>query len=394
MRTSPWALFIGACLAATSGRTPAPRVIEVSTAQELTAALRSPLDHVTIQLAPGSYSLTGTPAPDDALGRRADSAIMPVTAGLVVSGRHVRLTGPVNGEAVIVTDADYKIYFKDCIECELERLIVSGSPADSLQDANDTAILATRSSVRIANCSMRDNLPHYLADDSQAGGDGICGREGADLQIEFNEITCNWGIVLQDDARAVVTNNLVQGQGPLAKPRGGAMLIMGDASATVERNHFRNFKKGLSIEGRPTIVCRANVIEEVTGDGITATGYGVGRMRIEENAIYRCGAAGIAVRADGDQKASRNLVVESGRVSPRPSAVWVFGARSDAALRKNTLYDNVVLDDALDRDAPREMFWRARRPWTRTYRNNPVGVDGRHKFYESAFLTRYGRWAD
>jgi hypothetical protein len=52
------------------------------------------------------------------------------------------------------------------------------------------------------------------------------------------------------------------------------------------------------------------------------------------------------------------------------------------------------LSDALNRDVPREIFWRARRPWTRTYRNTPVGVDGRHKFYESAFLTRYGRWAD
>jgi len=211
--------------------------------------------------------------------------------------------------------------------------------------------------------------------------------------IEFNEIVGNaWGIVLYDHSRSFISNNRVEGTGAM-RAGGSAVLVTCKAEATVERNHFRAFTNGIEISGA-SVACKNNIIEDVYGDGVAANSQGLGRVSIEQNVIYRCGAAGMTVRADGDQKASRNIIAETGRVSPRASTIHVLGARADAAIRKNTLYDNTVLDPALDRDVPREIFWRARKKWTRTYRNTPVGVDGRHKFYESAFLTRYGRWAD
>ena len=164
--------------------------------------------------------------------------------------------------------------------------------------------------------------------------------------------------------------------------------------ASVKSNHVEGFVTGLKAQGHVELSCQANVIENMLSDGIVAADENIGRVRLEDNVIFRCGRAGVAIRANGDQLATRNIVAECGSVQPRESAVYALGAKSDAAVRKNTLYRNTVTDPKLDRDVSREAFWRARRPWTRTYRNTAVGVDGRHKFYESAFLTRYGRWAD
>jgi nitrous oxidase accessory protein NosD len=393
MRSFAWAFVLVVSLLLTSGRQPTRRVVDVSTAQQLMDALRAPVENVIVQLAPGTYTLTTT-SQRETIGSCGETGeITTVTVALRVTGERVRIVGPEEGEAVVRADATYPVYFDQCSDCELERVTIAGDVADNKMYGG-ASVAANQSSVRIANCSMRDDGP---ALQSEAGPlkwvKGIYGRN-AELEIEFNEITGHaCGIVLFDHARATIRNNRITGMGA-SKNNGGGVLVMCDSDAVIEKNHVSGFTRGVQIAMRGSAVCRNNIVEDVYWHGIDALNHDIGRLSIEQNVFYRCGAAGIAVRADGDQRANRNMVVETGLISPRPSAILVVGAHADAAVRKNTLYDNTVLDESLDHDVPREMFWRTRKKWTRTYRNTPVGVEGRHKFHESAFLTRYGRWMD
>jgi hypothetical protein len=128
------------------------------------------------------------------------------------------------------------------------------------------------------------------------------------------------------------------------------------------------------------------------GAAIMANGPETSRLIVERNVIYRS-RGGIFVAWGGNEQptgyASSNILVEIGIAGGPPDPPVSVGTAFET--RNNTCFDN---KDDSTKGTSREMFWRARRPWTRTYRNTPVGVDGRHKFYESAFLTRYGRWAD
>src|SRR4051812_42247797 len=95
MRSLAWALLIGAALVATSGRQPSQRVINVTNADELIRALGTPLEDVTIEMAPGRYVLPGRNevlglGPCNPAGYVSNDR---VSVGVIVSGRRVRLVG-------------------------------------------------------------------------------------------------------------------------------------------------------------------------------------------------------------------------------------------------------------------------------------------------------------
>jgi hypothetical protein len=402
MRSLFWVLLVGATLAATSERHSSQRVINVANADELIRALRGPLEDVTIQIAPGRYVLPGM---NERFGLGPCNGYVTnesVLVGLMVSGRRVRLAGSGVETTLIVSDAYFRICFMDCADCEIEHVAITGQNVDRTM----AGIIATGSQVRIANCVLKDN-----ATSSSRPASGVVGWKDADLTIEFNEISRNFfGIGLRENTHAVIRNNLIEGFGKSDRIGNEAINLMCDATATLEQNHLRGLTGGIYLGDTSSLILKENIIEDVYYAGISMAGAyftspwpdknipdpggKLGRVRIEKNVIYSCGNAGIAVRANGDQTAIRNIIVATGGIKAPPSAIIAYGADAEAAVRKNTLYDNTVTDPKLDRDVSREAFWRARRPWTRTYRNTPVGVDGRHKFYESAFLTRYGRWAD
>jgi hypothetical protein len=384
MRWIAWALLLGACLVAKPSRAPETRVIEVSTAQQLMEALREPLKNVTIRLAPNTYA----PVPRETPSRfRSGDHVANLSVGVIVSGNGVRIEGPENGQATIAADANYQLFFKNCMECELERVKTSDSGLHEKQYSG--AILAENSSVCIANCSIGGASS---ATHSTIGA--IYGRANTELNIESNEIAGHTtAIAIENRGTAIVSGNLLVGRALTYTDGGSGLRVGAGIDAVVERNHMSGFDTGIELRENSSLHCRNNIIENCHDIGIMSDSGWNGRLRIEQNVIYRCGGPGIAVRADGDQIATRNIVVETGLQIPWPSAVFSEGARSDAVVRRNTLHDNTTSVESLDRDVPREMFWRARRKWTRTYRNTPVGIDGRHKFHESAFLTRYGRWA-
>lgn len=397
---------------------PVGRLVTVSTAEELVEALRAPGRDLVVELMPGVYRLDPTAGVDSSCGNceRPDTLI-PMTIGLTVSGRSVRIVGPDEETAVIVTNSGYGLYFEHCSDCLLERVTITGGERDTSGAATDAAVVVKRSSVILRNVVVADNIgnPAVIAR-YVVGIVGICGREGPDVTIENCEIVRNsWdGVALYRDASAVIRNTLIDGvDGAGVEAGGGRGVAIGvtwNGRATIERNLIRNYWKGIGVFVDANVVASSNIVEQMRAWGIACWGADKGRPQavIDENVVYDCGAFGIGIMrnapfADGEKpgRLARNIVVHTAQ-NPKYDSPDYYGYQCALALhavpdgfviRSNTFYDNREASDSLfDRDGPREMFWRGRRGWVRKHHNIGVGVDGRHHFHESAFLTRYGRW--
>lgn len=403
---------------ARSAREPTRDPLQVSTSAELEEALSGRRRNATVVLASGVYELDPESAIDSTCGNCADpDSRVPITVGVTISGRNVRIEGPRDGSAVIVTRAGYGLYFKDCIDCELDRVVVTGGERDTSGAATDAAIVARSSSVSITNCVIRDNVgdPADVARHT-VGIMGICGRENADLTIEYCEILRNsWdGIALYRDARATISNNLIDGVDAAGVEAGGgrgvAIGATWNGNAKIERNLLKRYWKGIGVFVDADVVAYGNIVEEMRTWGINIWDAGTGRplALIERNAVYDCGACGIAVTRHAayaaDEALGRltaNIVVHTGQ-NPKydfpddycaQCALALEAVPDGFSIRGNVFYDNREASvELFDQDTTREMFWRERRSWVRTFRNTGVGVDGRMKFHESAFLTRYPRW--
>jgi hypothetical protein len=409
-----------AVLLSGAAREPVRDPLEVATGAELEEALSGPRYDAVIVLAPGVYELVPESAIDSSCGNCANpDTLIPITVGLTVSGRNVRIEGPRDGTATIVTRAGYGLYFKDCVDCELERVTVTGGERDTSGLATDAAIVAKRASVTIANCIVRDNIgsAETIAKNT-VGIMGLCGREGSDLTIERCEILRNsWdGIALYRDARASISNNLIDGvDGAGVETGGGRGVAIGvtwNGAATIERNLVRKYWKGIGVFVDADVVARGNIVEEMRTWGISVWDADRGRPRavIERNVVYDCGACGVAVTREAayDENEPRgrlvtNIVVHTGQ-NPKydapdyycyQCALALHAVPEGFSIRGNVFFDNREADGApFDEDTTREMFWRGRRGWVRTFRNTRVGVDQRIKFHESAFLMAYPRWWD
>jgi parallel beta-helix repeat protein len=407
-------------MGARPAREPIRDPLQVATSAELEEALSGTRRDATIVLAPGVYALDPESAIDSTCGNCADpDTLVPISIGLTISGRNVRIEGPRDGSAVIVTRAGYGLYFKDCIDCELDRVTITGGARDASGAATDAAIVARNSSVAITNCVIHDNIgdPERIATHT-VGVMGICGREGADLTIQNCEILRNsWdGIALYRDARATISNNLIDGvdetAGEAGSGRGVAIKATWNSNARIERNLLKRYWKGIGVFVDADVVAHGNIVEEMREWGFNVSDAGAGRPRasMERNAVYDCGACGIAItrhaayaRDETPGRLIANIVVHTGQ-NPKYDAPDYYCQQCALALeavpdgfsiRGNVFYDNrEASEDLFDEDTTREMFWRERRGWVRTFRNTGVGVDGRVKFHQSAFLTRYPRWWD
>lgn len=384
MRSIAWAFLLSSVLLLTSGREQSNRVINVSTADDLQAAFHNPLENVTVQLAPGTYDLTPTNTFEPSTNYcGANSALVPATIGLTISGRGVTLRGPDQGVAMVVTNASHGIYVKDCNDCVLDHLVVSGSATGKSSSTACGSVTVKASLLHIANCLIR-KATNGQQDDSLSSD--LCLLDGAVATVESSEFTANsLGIHISAGAQVTIRNNLI------SAPDGGSstgIRVDCTGKALVERNLIRHGATGIQLSEKANVTFRANIIENNVNVGIDVAGNHDLRAVLEENVIYNC-ATGVRLEGAGSGptgKLSRNLIVASGSGGPMATS----NLKEKFAINRNTFHDSMVGDD----DVGREAFWRARRNWTRTYRNTPVGVDGRHKFHESAFLTRYGRWMD
>jgi len=259
-----------------------------------------------VQFTPGRYELLPKPYLEDLCGNCPEESTQVVaTVGLRITGRGIWLLGPIDGEAVIVTNAGYGLLFDDCRSCNMEGLTVTGGVRDSSANATDAGVVVKRSSVSITNCVIRDNIgdPAMVAK-TVVGIMGIAGREGSVMTIRNNSIIRNsWdGIGLYRHAQATIEGNLIDGI-DLARGRelgGGRGVGIGctwNAFARITGNLIRHYWKGIGIFVDAQATVEENVVEHVATWGISLWDAGSGRPtgNIRRNVIYDTGACGVSV---------------------------------------------------------------------------------------------------
>ncbi|MBI2264269.1 MAG: right-handed parallel beta-helix repeat-containing protein [Armatimonadetes bacterium] len=344
----------------------------VSTAEELQALFARPLDSVEIRLLPGTYELTPTKTTDPVCGNCSNSnTTVNITLGLRVTGKNVRISGPEDRTATIVTHAGYGIYFDDC-----------------------------------KDCGIHDNMgvPAIIAKNT-VGIMGICGLTGARLTILRNEVIRNsWdGIALYRGAEAVISGNIVDGVDKATGRnagggRGVGIGVTWDAKALIEGNLVKRYWKGIGLFVNADGAVRRNIVEEILTWGITLwdAGKGAPRGNIEENVIYDTGTCGAAItRTNPGENPGRfigNILLQTCR-NPKYDTSLVYCYQCALAqhavpegfiIEGNLFYDNRRGSKSLpDYDMPKEKFLEGIRPLCRI-------LEGYSNLRGSKFLSKYG----
>jgi hypothetical protein len=361
--------------------------IEVSTSRELEEVLNVPRDRVSIELAPGEYHLEPGAAVDSTCGNCENpDEMVPVTVGLTVSGRSVWILGPERGEAKIYTHAGYGIYFKDCSDCGIAGVTVTGGERDTAAAASDAAIVAKNSTVSVFHNRIADNIgDSTLVASNVVGIMGICGRENSFMWIRDNDIIRNsWdGIALYRDAEAEIELNLIDGvdkaKGREAGGgRGVAVGITWNARAKVKGNVVKRYWKGIGVFVDAHAVVQQNIIEEMLTWGIAWWDAGKGKpwIYIESNVVYDCGACGVSLTreepfADDESPGGMtgNVIVKTGQ-NPKydaddyycfQCALALHAVPEHFAITDNLFYDNRRgSPDLFDADVTEAQFMEAK----------------------------------
>ena len=279
---------------------------QVTSVAELQAVLSSKVDSLEIYLQPGDYHVSPTSITDSTCGNCEEpNQFVSATAGLVISGSYVRITGPEDHSAVIHTNAGYGIYFNHCKTGIFENLSITGGIRDLDGNATDAAIVIKNSAVTIRNNHIYGNIgDSVIVVKNIVGVMGICGRENSDIIIRGNKIIGNsWdGIALYRDATATITGNLIDGVDKAGSKvagggRGVAIGITWNARATIDGNLVKRYWKGIGIFVDANVTARDNIIEDILTWGIAYWDAEKGKPVgiIEKNIIYSTGACGVSI---------------------------------------------------------------------------------------------------
>jgi hypothetical protein len=285
----------------------------------LESVLQRVPEGTVLRLASGVYDLTPDEYREPTCGNCPDvNTPVHATAGLVVTGRGIRIVGPETGTAEIRTHAGYGIVFEDCVDCALERVTVTGGQRDTSAAATDAAVLVKRGTVSILDCRIMNNVGDSTrVARTVAGIIGIAGREGADLVIRGNSILRNsWdGIALYRGATAVIEDNVIDGL-DLARGdrvgggRGVGIGVTWDATATIRGNLVRRYWKGIGAFVNAAITVEGNVVEHIATWGVTVWDAGTGRPSADftGNVIFDTGACGAAIIRESAEGTPGRLV--------------------------------------------------------------------------------------
>ena len=344
--------------------------INVSSTKELMSAIKKPADRKNIILSPGTYELEPAGIIDSTCGNCIDSSEMvPATAGIVISGNNVQLSGPSDHSVKIITRAGYGLYFLNCKNASVKNIDISGGKRDSDSRASDAAIVVKNSTVRIENCIIHDNIgDSAIVVKNIVGIMGICGRENAYLTIIDNKIIRNsWdGIALYRMAHAKIFNNYIDGvDRATAKVAGGgrgvSIGVTWDATADIRGNIVKNYWKGIGIFVNGQASVQQNIIEDLLTWGIACWDADKGKpsAQIENNIIYNTGACGINLAVKESAKSENsfdgNIVVKTAQNSKYDSpdyygyqcALSIFNIPQDFKLGKNLFFINRRAVDSL-----------------------------------------------
>ncbi|MBI3872337.1 MAG: right-handed parallel beta-helix repeat-containing protein [candidate division Zixibacteria bacterium] len=260
--------------------------------------------------------------------------------GFRVHDKSLWIVGAGTGETILVTKAGYGVFFDNCSEAGITHLAISGGVRDTSGLATDAGIVARHCRLTVEDCWIRDNTqyPESLI----VGIGGVMGREGAELQILNNRITNNtWdGVALYRGAQATIADN------EIVKGRGAGVGITWDATATVLRNRVSGFWKGIGSFGATRVVCRNNVVFNLVGWGIIATGTSY--MDCTNNIIYQNGNCGFGLWGpEVHGRLANNVIVRNGWrdqwVCPKVG-VWNYGNPIYFPMSNNVMWDNVEAD--------------------------------------------------
>lgn len=281
----------------------------ISTSEELIDMFKSPVDSIEIFLEAGDYFLSPTEIIDSTCGNCQDmNTLVPVTAGLQISGRYVKITGPENHTAVIHTNSGYGLFVKNCSSFIIENVVITDGERDTNGMASDAAIVVKNSNAIIRNNIIRDNIgDSAIVVKNIVGIMGICGRENSDLKIENNKIIRNsWdGIALYRGAKAIILDNMIDGVDKATSKiagggRGVAVGVTWNAEAVVERNLIKRYWKGLGCFVDANVTAKQNIIEDLLTWGIAYWDAGTGKPSgiFEDNVIYSTGACGVSIASE------------------------------------------------------------------------------------------------
>jgi len=374
-------IIISLCILALSWSSQAEiKVIEISDAGELCRFFKIPVDSLEIHLQSGEYHLTPFGIIDSTCGNCEDpDQQIPATAGLVISGKYVILTGPEDRSAVIHTRSGYGIYFQNCGEGIIENLSITDGARDEDGRATDAAIAVMNSRVIIRNNRIFDNIgDSSIVTKNIVGIMGICGRENSDLTITGNEIVRNsWdGIALYRDAKANIYGNLIDGVDKASSKaagggRGVAIGVSWNAQAIIEENLVKRYWKGIGIFVDANVTARNNLIEDLLTWGIAYWDAGKGKPVgiIENNVIYNTGACGASItrskEGEDPGRFVKNLIVRTAQNPKYDSpdyyceqcALSVMAQPDNFLIEDNLFFANRrATDDLPDYDVTKEEF--------------------------------------
>lgn len=388
-------------------------VVTVKTSAELQAALDA-LDQassqVQIALDPGDYHLTPSPAVDSTCGNCEDpDQPVPVTVGARLTGREIQLIGRRRGTVTIHTNGGYGLFVEDCVNCFIGTVTITGGERDTSQNATDAAIVVKNASVHISDVTIRDNIgDEALLQKNVVGIMGVCGREGADIDLYGSRIIRNsWdGVALYRGANAIIRDCVIDGvdkaRGREAGGgRGVGIGVTWDATATIMHNLVRRYWKGIGIFVDGSADVRYNVIEEMLTWGIAYWDAGRGKPQatILYNIVYDCGACGVSITREAPAKPgeplpgrlSGNVIVRTGQNEKYDDpeyycmqcALALHAVPDGFKIGTNFFSDNRTAADSLfNEDTGRDTLLAAAAPLVGALRGDSL-------FSESRFVSEY-----
>jgi len=334
----------------------------VSTSEELENIFRKPQQDINVRLASGIYELTSEVIFDSTCGNCENpDTLISATAGLIISGKNIRISGPSDKTAVIRTNSGYGIYILDCENMILENLTITGGIRDSSEFATDAAVVVKNSNAIIRNNKITRNYgDQLLIKKNIVGIMGICGRENSFLRIYNNLISKNsWdGIALYRDSEAIIEENIIDGVhkagGRIAQGgRGVGIGLTWNAKATIRNNLVKRYWKGIGLFVDAKGYVEYNIIEDVTTWGISLWDAGKGNPKgfINNNIIYKTGAMGTSITSATEENPGffkGNIVVRTAQDSTYDSpdsygyqcALAKHLVPKEFVIENNLFYDN------------------------------------------------------
>lgn len=315
----------------------------VSNIAQLYAALASAEKELQITLLPGIYDLRPISVTDSTLGNAVNpDSMITVTAGLHLTYQNISLVGKDRAQVIIKTHAGYGIFIEHCLQVSLKNLTISEGIRDQDGNATSGAIVVKHSRAEITGCIIANNQGDYSH--TIAGIIGIAGREGAILDIHHNIIRDNsWdGVALYRDSEAIIENNLIY------NGRGAGIGITWNAEGYVSHNVIHHYWKGIGSFGTSTAHVIQNLLRDLQGWGIIASGQST--MGCYFNEVRRIGNVGIAIwDSTATMDIKSNVICQTGKdkqwVAPLVG-IWSNADSNYVRIESNLFWDNPQADIA------------------------------------------------